>query len=146
MKNILSGKWVFDSHFLVYSQDRQSPFYKETSGLFSLVLSGGIEMILAQQNILEAEKVLISVYHKTPVEVVQKFENIILNYNIKVITPQSNTYEKYHDLIIKYGVSKDFFDYYLAATMLDNGYNRLLTLNMKDFSKIEEIEAVNPFK
>lgn len=146
MMNISAGKWVFDSHFFVYSQDKISPFYKVTEVLFSRVLSGEIKAVCAQQNILETESVLIRFYNKKPELIVRLMEDILLNYNINIITPKQNTYERYHDLIMQSKLPYDLYDYFLAATMLDNGINRVLTGNTKDFTQIPGIEAVNPFK
>ena len=146
MTNISAGKWVFDSHLFVYSQDIKSPFYKVTSHLFSRVLSGEIEIVCAQQNIIETENVLIRFYQKDSSKIVNILEDILLNYNIDVITPDPKTYEHYHDLIIKSKQPYDLYDYFLAATMLDNGIDRILTGNTKDFTQIPGIEAVNPFK
>lgn len=146
MMNISAGKWVFDSHLFVYSYDSKSPFYQASCDVFSRILSGNIEAICAQQNIVEAENVLIRFYNKDTNIIVNILEDIILNYKIDIITPQSDTYEHYHDLIMKSKQPYDLYDYFLAATMLDNGINRILTGNTKDFSRIPGIEAVNPFK
>lgn len=145
MTNISAGKWVFDSHLFVYSQDNKSPFYKTSKQLFIRVLSEEIKIVCAQQNILEAENVLTRIYKKDTNYTIKLMEDILLNYNIEVITPIPKTYELYHDLVAKSQYPSDLFDYFLAATMLNNGINRILTANTKDFSKIPGIEAVNPF-
>ena len=80
------------------------------------------------------------------ISTIKILEDVLLNYNIEVITPLPQTYERYHDLILNSRNSSDLFDYFLAATMLDNDIGRILTANTKDFSRIPGIEAVNPFK
>jgi len=146
MMSISEGKWVFDSHLFVYSQDNRSPFYEASSELFLRVLKGELKAVCAQQNILETESVLIRFYNKDSNTIVKILEDILLNYNVDVITPRPNTYEHYHDLILNSKLPYDLHDYFLAATMLDNGLSRILTGNTKDFFQIPGIEAVNPFK
>src|SRR3989338_1161472 len=66
--------------------------------------------------------------------------------DIYIITPINKTHSIFFEILSNSSDPSDIFDYYLAATMLDNGINRILTINTKDFSKIPGIEAVNPFK
>ena len=65
MMTISSGKWAFDSHLLVYSQDPDSRFYKDTLEIFSQVEKANIMAVVTVQNILEAERVFNKVYKKT---------------------------------------------------------------------------------
>lgn len=146
MMTTFSGKWVIDSNLLVYFLDQDSPFYSSTKDLFSYILSGKISATIAQQNILEAERVFVLAYKRDPSIVIRQLEDIIFNFRMDVISPLSDTYGHYHELLLSSGRPVDIFDYYLAATMLDNRVNRILTVNTKDFSKIKEIETVNPFK
>ena len=45
-------------------------------------------------------------------------------------------------LSVKYNVS--YWDSMIAAVMIENNINKIFTENIKDFSKIKEIEATNP--
>ena len=146
MTNILSGKWIFDSNLLIYSLNLDSPFHEKTSQLFLLATENHIQIAVAQQNILETHKALIRVYHRTPNESVNALENMLSTFISEVIHPQPQTLHRYHMLLAQAQTTPiDLFDYYLAATMLDSGINRILTVNTKDFNLIPGIEAVNPF-
>ncbi len=145
MTTTLSGKWVFDTHLFVYALDQQSPFHKKALQLFSQIQQNIIFPVTTQQNIIEAGRVLILAYKISPKKAAQSIENILISFNIQIISPLATTYLKYHKLVIKYPKPADLFDYYLAATILDNNLKNLLTLNTKDFSSIKEIHAVNPF-
>lgn len=145
MMNILSGKWAFDSHLFVYSQDEKSKYYKPARELFSKVLIGEIQAVMAQQNIVETERVLIQVYKRKSEDVVKFLEKIIAEFSIQIVTPLPTTYVRFHHFLKDFGGRVDFFDYYLAATMLDNNISQILTANDKDFTKIPGIKAVNPF-
>ena len=145
MKIILSGKWIFDSNLLVYAINYDSPFHSRTEKLFLKIKSKTLKAVVTQQNILETHKVLIRLYKKTPSESVRALDNLLQGFGISVIHPFSYTIETYHALISQASTVSDLFDYYLAATMLDNGINRILTVNTKDFNQIPDIEAINPF-
>lgn len=145
MINTLSGKWVIDSQLLIYFQDSKSPFHSGTKKLFSKIISHFFTPVLAQQNILEVEAVLIRHYRKNKIDVITHLEKILNAFRISVITPQNETYCTYHELLRKVEAPVDIFDVYLAATMLDNNIRNILTLNIKDFAHIPKIHAVNPF-
>lgn len=145
MVNIPEGRWLFDTHFLVYSLDALSPFYEPTRELFTALHEDEIEGVLALQNILEAENVLIKRYRQDKEIIVKYIENIIDAFNFTIISPTPNTYLTFHKLLKGVPGSIDLFDCFLAATMLDNKIGSILTLNTKDFSGIKGIQAENPF-
>lgn len=145
MMSISSGRWVFDSNLLVYGLDRDSRFYLQTRELFTLVHKQHFHAVIAQQNILEATRTFVLQYSLPREEVIKKISGLITDLDITVITPQPFSYQKWFQLLDHTKRNVDLFDHYLAATMLDNGIQRILTLNTKDFAPIAEIEAVNPF-
>lgn len=146
MTTTLRGKWVFDSNLLVYFLDQNSPFFETSKKIFLLQSNRQLDGVIAHQNILEAERTLIKDYKLNKNEVFDSVSKVVFSFNFEIISPMVTTLEKYHELIETSTIKIDIFDYYLAATMLDNGINRILTGNTKDFSKIPGIEAVNPFK
>lgn len=145
MMNTLSGRWVFDSNILIYGLDRSSSLFKEVQALFATVREGQVEVVLSQQNITETIQAFVKGYRKSPVEVIKSLNGLIAELEITVISPISTTYQRFFELLSRVNKPIDVYDYYLAATMLDNGIKRILTANDKDFSQIKEIEAVNPF-
>lgn len=145
MMNISAGRWVFDTNLLIYASDSTSPFHERTRELFSLIPEGTIIPVVAHQNIIEAEGVLMKVYKKTPSQAAKNLETILHDFEFANIIPLMTTLQQFHVLLQKQTLPVDYFDYYLAATMLDNGVNRILTANAKDFSKIPGIQAINPF-
>lgn len=142
----LNGKWVFDSNLLIYFLDQSSSFFEQSKLLFGRILSGKIEAYCGQQNIIEAERILIQKYKKAIGETTSRLEILISEFSFQVITPFPYTLKTFHSILPSIKSGGDIFDYYLAATMLDNGINKILTVNTKDFKGIKEIEAVNPFK
>lgn len=147
MTNISEGKWVIDSNIILYFLDKDSSFHQETKTIFSLFISGKIIPVVAQQNILETGNTLRKIYYWSTPEIKKLLKGVIYEFNFQVIFPLSKTYITWLNLISDESLEAiDYFDYYLSATMLDNGFRRILTANIKDFSKIPGIEAVNPFK
>lgn len=147
MKNILKGKWVFDSSIILCFLDKDCTFHQEAKELFSLILSDKIYPVVAQQNIIEVGNVLRKAYHWTSPEIKKLLKGVTADFDFQIIHPIQRTYLTWMNLISDDDFkSFDYFDYFLSATMLDNGLKRILTANIKDFSKIPGIEAVNPFK
>lgn len=145
MMTDLNGKWVFDSNILVYFLDNKSSFHKKTKDLFSLILSKQIEGVLTQQNVIETERVLFLAYKLKRNKILNTIDNLIESFNFQLISPLYSTLEKYHTLLKSIKTHNDIFDIYLSATIIDNGFNRILTNNTKDFYSVKGIEAVNPF-
>ncbi|OGM20982.1 hypothetical protein A2714_02275 [Candidatus Woesebacteria bacterium RIFCSPHIGHO2_01_FULL_38_9] len=146
MVNVPVGRWLLDTHLLVYSLDALSPFYELTRELFMALQEEKFEGVIALQNILEAENVLIKKYDQNKNDITNYIENVIDAFNFTIIAPTPNTYLTFHKLLKKSLTSVDLFDCFLAATMLDNKIGNILTLNTKDFSGIKGIQAENPFK
>lgn len=146
MTNILKGKWVFDSNLLIFILDRNSPFYPRTKEIFQLVEKNIIQPVVTVQNIIETENIFLKKYKLPQEDLIDKMENMLQSCNMIIISPFITTYKRFHELISNGKIkNKDIFDYFLAATMLDNNISRILTGNSKDFEGIEGIEAVNPF-
>ena len=61
------------------------------------------------------------------------------------VSPLPTTIHRYHRLL-KGAKVKDIFDLYLAATLMDNGVKKLLTVNVKDFQGVEGLRVINPFE
>lgn len=145
MQNISSGKWGIDTNILVYAQDRKSPFYERSRSLFEQVINGSLEMVVAQQVILEAHSVFIKVYKRSPKEIVLLVGAIVSNFRISVVCPLPTTLHRFGDLLSSTSSSNDVYDIYLASTLLDNGITQLITANEQDFRGIAGFRVVNPF-
>lgn len=144
MPTIFSGRWAFDTQLLVYALDGASPFHERTKELFHDVFEGTIECVVAGQNVLEAEQVLIKAYRSSPKDAVRLVGQLVKDYRMAVVTPLLSTLNRYHRFIESVGKA-DIFDCYLAATLLDNGISQLLSGNATDFSGVPGLVVVNPF-
>ncbi len=147
MKKQLGENWGVDSNIIIYALDNKSVFFKEAEIFFNFFLKKHhINLYIAHQNILEIEKVFIDFYKLNRKKVVETIYNLLEAFNFSIISPLPTTLSYYHKLIQGKSSKIDLFDYYLAATYLDNKINNLFTINTKDFSNIKELNVSNPFK
>ncbi len=147
MKKQLGENWGVDSNIIIYALDNKSIFFKEAEIFFSFFLKKHrINLYIAHQNILEVEKVFIDFYRLKREKVIKTIQSFLEVYNFIVISPLPTTLSYYHKLIQEKNKKIDLFDYYLAATYLDNKINNLFTINVKNFSFIKELNIINPFK
>lgn len=146
MTRILEGKWVFDSQILIYILDSTSEYHTPIARLFERLKAKQFVGVVAQQNILEAENVLINYYHLEKQMVIKGVENLLDNFRFEIIAPFPITYIRYHTFARSSSKKIEVYDYFLAATMLDNEVTQLITANDKDFIGIDEISVYNPFK
>ncbi|MBU4210499.1 hypothetical protein KKE47_05545 [Patescibacteria group bacterium] len=145
MKIDWKKQWAIDSHFLVYFLDKKSPFYGKTIEFFRKMDEKKTHLVVAQQNVVEAEKVLISLYKQNKKSVISAIEDILEGFNIKIICPFPSSLNTYHDFFLK-AKRRDVFDIYLVAVLNDNGISNLFSLNIKDFEGLErKIKVIKPF-
>lgn len=69
-----------------------------------------------------------------------------LSSRLKLILPKDTTVARMSDLLGSQAIKGGkIFDFFLAATMLDNGVGTIYTENVRDFAGIAGIEAINPW-
>lgn len=142
MKNILKGNWGFDSNIIIYALDKKSAFFEKAQAFFKTTKD--LNFYITQQNIVEIERVLIGFYKIEKEKAINGLEMFLNAFEFTVISPLPTTLSCYHKIIRESNLKKTFFDFYLAATYLDNEINNLFTINIKDFLGIKELNVVNP--
>lgn len=143
MRKLLEKNWGVDSNIIIYALDRDSVFFKKAETFFKNVKN--LRLYIAHQNIIEIEKVLISFYKIDKKKVIENLERFLTAFNFNIISPLPTTLALYHQLMIDLKEKESAFDFYLAATYLDNKIDHLFTVNVKDFFAIKKLTAVNPF-
>lgn len=133
---------LLDTNLIIYAIDSTSPNNQLSTELFKLIKLNLLKAAISQQNILEVENVLIFKYKVSVSETLSIVEKILHSFEFRIIAPLQTTY-LLHNLILK-KVSGKVFDCFLAATMLDNAINKIITFNTKDFKNIPEIKAYDP--
>jgi len=140
----LKGKWGFDSNLIIYALNKSSPFHLQIVNFFYKV-KGSIEFYLADQNILESQYNLVRRYNLSANTAFEEINLLVRAFNFQLISPLPSTIYRYYEILSRVKAKKSsFFDTYLAATYIDNGIDRLLTNNEKDFKGIANFKVFNP--
>lgn len=139
--------YLLDTNVIIYALDGTSPFFPKAKAVLTRCFSGEIEGFVAQQNLLEATNVLVSVYKLPKKEVIKELHRLGKEFRLTTIFPLHSTIFTFWKLLAENKKTRaDIFDFYLAATMVDNGLNQILTRNAKDFAGITTIKTLNPFQ
>lgn len=139
--NLISGeRYLVDTNVLIYSVDRSSPFHSKAKDIIKSGIEKGALFVIAHQNITEFISVLTRGYGvgvKQATEDARAFAS-----RFEVIFPLPTTIEVFFQLSNKH--KKIYpFDLYLTATMLDNGVERIITGNKKDFIGLNLKEIIS---
>jgi len=140
MKNTSSIRWAVDTNILVYLFDKNSPFHHKAKKLFLFVEEKNIEIVIAQQSLVELVQVLTK-WYRLPLKGAVEQVLTVLTFEFTIIQPLPQTYSNYLGLCSLGFNPKNHFDFYLAATLIDNHTNSLITNNPKDFSKLEKLKT-----
>jgi predicted nucleic acid-binding protein len=139
-------KWAFDSNILVYSLDEDSPFFQKTKALYRHVLDNNIQPVVATQNITETTNVLCKYYKVEIQTAAEKISDLIDTFSFQVIQPKQETHTTFFQLLSRYSTHLQIYDTFLAATLINNGIQNVITCNEKDFAHCEELTVVNPYE
>lgn len=144
MMTILNESFLLDSNVLIYSQNEGSEFFDQAKKILLDCGVGLKEGVIAHQNVSEFIRTYYQVYKRPLKEVLVVADEFLFHSNLKVISPLASTVSTFIDLLKSGDSGKfDVYDYYLAATMIDNGVETILTANSKDFVKVKGIKVVD---
>jgi predicted nucleic acid-binding protein len=95
---------------------------------------------------MEAHKAMVLGYKVNIEASLADILDLKLKLGARYISPKESTLDVYKKLVIERKSDRkfDFFDYYLAATMISNDVKTIYTANAKDFGEIKGIRAINP--
>jgi len=130
-------KWGIDSNLLVYFLDADSKFHQPTITLFKDLLKHRTPTYTTQNNIIEAHRVLVSLYHIPQKIALENIVEIINSFNIHIVTPSSLTLNIYSNFC-QLSKKNDLFDFYFASILVDNNIHHLFTNNTKDFAGLKK--------
>lgn len=145
MKITSEEKYGLDTNLIIYLLDRGSRFHNKSVKFMKLIIENKNQLFVAQQNIIETERVFVVAYHYEQNEVFKLIMNFIHGSDIEIIIPMPTTIYTFYTLLSK-KIKQDILDIYLAATYIDNGIYSIFSNNEKDFVHIPDFNAVNPFR
>jgi len=143
----MNDEIFYDTTILIYAYDEFEPRKKQISEkLVVEIFQGKRKAFISNQVLAELFSVLTTKMRK-PIspeiaeKIVQNFiesENWVkTNYNEKTVKSAMSTAKIF---------KPSFWDSLIAETMKENGINKIITENEKDFRKIPGIKVINPFK
>lgn len=142
---------LFDSNILIFAHDTSALFHNKAKALLTSAMDGELNMVLAQQNILEFYSVITNPKRVNSVLPVKDALSLVNGYIgddlFNFIYPLRTTLIRTIYFCNLFSIKKaEIFDAFLAATMLDNDVRTIYTDNEKHFTIFPEIKVVNPFK
>lgn len=140
MMNNLPTSWAIDTNVLIYFLDKDSSFHQSAKKVFQQSEEHRINLIIAQQNILELIQGLTKWYDLALNQAVKQAKQL-LKFNLDVVNPSPQTIDLYLQFCQRsIGTPKKHFDLYLAATLIDNGVTNLVTEDPKGFESIPSLK------
>ena len=140
-----------DTNILVYASDKNSIFYSKSRKTIEEIAKGKIFGVITPQNILEYISVVTSKKRLSKsVEIDSAIKAIegFIESGIDIVYPTKESTQLALKFAEKTGISgRKIFDFYLAATLIENDIKFLITANSSDFEKFGgPIRVINPFK
>ena len=144
---MISSSSLVDSNLLVYSENKDSPFFDSSNDFLTKNFSYG-RLFVAQQNLVEFYAIVTdpkrALNPKTADQATQVIKSWIKGEIFRIISPSKRSLESLVNLLRIYPAKgQEIFDVYLAATMIDNDIATIYTADTKIFKKLG-LKAVNP--
>lgn len=141
MTHTSSKKLALDTNILVYLLNNESSFHDQARLAILKTEKQKIQLVVCQQNLVELIRVLTDYYQYKLAQAVGQI-NKLLETNIQVVTPLISTINTYLELCQKAkGKAKRHFDLYLAATLIDNKIETLITNDKSGFKGINKLKV-----
>ena len=129
---------LVDTNVLIYALNSSA---KKHERALRFMQENHLRIVLAQQNILEMQRVMTHTTFPQPMTSLQAANvSAYLEKTYRVLSPRRSTISIHNQLLQTYMLSGNrIFDLYLVATALSHGVSHIATYNTKDFEDIEEI-------
>jgi len=140
---------LLDTNILVHATGSRSPKYARARELRDRSATGEMDACVAAQVLTEFYAVVTDPHRfrppLTPPEARRELRAYVES-RLTLILPKETTLARMLALARSARVrGGKIFDFFLAATMLDNGVGTIYTENVRDFRGIEGIEPIDPF-
>ena len=141
---------LLDTMVLVYARASDSPKFKKAKAILDGAIAGNLDACISLQNLWELYAVVTDLKRVSnplsPQQARQDIRQYLSCQNIEKLTVRESTIILALKLAKKYSIRKqNIYDTQLVATMLENGIGKILTHNVKHFTKYGEIQAEDPF-
>jgi len=144
----MKADYLIDTNVFVYAINKDAPFHKESYNIVNAGISGSVNLCTTTNNLLEFFAIVTDkrrienpLSEESALEVVQ----ILINSEIEIINIGTQDVIKSMGSSVKISKSSQFiFDLVIAAAMLNNEVQKIITYNKKDFKKIPNIKIILP--
>ena len=142
---------LLDSNILVFASVSEHPYHDVAFDLVKSGVQGVKPYALAEQNLLEWYSVITSSKQRFEPLTPNDAQKVLSGYQssrLTIVRPNQATFVILQEILNQTPPAngKDIYDRYLAATVLSNGIDTILTDNVKDFTNIPGLTAINPFR
>ena len=149
MKTVSNTKIFIDTNILFYANNPADVFGEQAIARINELASNGNVLIISTQIIREYAAVTLrnAQYHKLPLDLtITTVQNNIATFqrDFIVVGEKSDVLSNWLSLLPQITTSKDVFDFNIAATLLSEGINHILTHNVSDFDKFSSWLTVLP--
>ena len=140
---------LIDTNILVYANNKDSEFHSVCRSIVEKAIRGEIKAVIAIQNLIELYAIITDKrrveFPLSPAKAKELIEFYNAINNIRIIAPVVKTIDTVAGLIGKHSPkAQSVFDYFLIATMLDNGVHGIYTANSQHFKHFDSIKVINP--
>lgn len=146
----MNGRFLVDTNVLIYATLSGDPRCKKAHAVLELRKNKDNKLFISAQNLAEMYPNLTGPKTKPsdlPAVARKKITKIAFLDHVTVLPVTAGVVEKALELCQKYGITKQkFFDMQLVALMILENIPVIITENVRDFSGIKEIKAINPFQ
>jgi predicted nucleic acid-binding protein len=144
-----NGRLLVETNVLIYATLENDPRHARAREVLGWRDSAAVELFVSVQNLAEMYPNLTGPKNNPPDPpglARRKIESIARLSGITVLPVQISVQHRALELCERHNIRRQrYFDAQLAASMLDEGIETILTENSRDFADIPEIRAVNPF-
>lgn len=145
----MMNTYLIDTNILVYAYNIDSELHQKSLNILQDALDWKTKVFIADKNLYEFYAIITDsrrVEKPVPIQEANDVVNFLKNSNIQIIFPTPKTIDILLPLLKNYKVKKQqIFDFILAAMIIENNIDTIITRNDKDFNKIKEINVFNPF-
>ena len=145
MRN-MAPKIALDTNILVYATDIESPFHHTCRQILVSGLAEDYQLFLVDKTIYELYAVLSNTIFKSqPERAIGTCDFYITHTKLNILNASPNTIRSVSGLVKRsHKKGKYIHDLVLAAIILENDVNTLVTMNAPDFEGLPGLEVVGP--
>jgi len=140
---------LLDTNVLVYANNADSPFHTPCRALVEKALSGGMEAVIAVQNLVELYAIITDKRRVerplSPDDGRKLIEFYATTDKLRIISPSAKSLSILTSLMAEQKPkSQNIFDFMLVAAMIENAVSAIYTYNVDHFTPFKTLTVLRP--